>query len=142
MLQEIKHNSVGLVAVGYFVFPSIFYLKISNYGTLEPQNILRYINLFVSLNDSINQIDINITDKPDRHKGSSSDPSSSSNTVGSIKSFYLYTGEIEGINETKLGMPADYLFRIYLRLQPGPLPPDIILPISEHLLDSPEVSIF
>jgi hypothetical protein len=34
-------------------------------------------------------------------KVSSSDPSSSSN-----KSFYLYTSEIEGINETKLGMPA------------------------------------
>lgn len=42
-------------------------------------------------------------------KVSSSDPSSSSsNAVGSNKSFYLYTGEIEGINETKLGMPADY----------------------------------
>lgn len=36
------------------------------------------------------------------------DLSSSSNTVGSNKSFYLYTGEIEGINKTKLGMPADY----------------------------------
>ena len=41
-------------------------------------------------------------------KVSSSDVSSSSNTVGSNKSFYLFTGEIEGINETKLGMPADY----------------------------------
>jgi plastocyanin len=41
-------------------------------------------------------------------KVSSSDPSSSSNTVKSSKPFYLYTGEIEGINETKLGMPADY----------------------------------
>jgi len=41
-------------------------------------------------------------------KLSSSDPSSSSNTVGNNKSFYLFTDEIEGINETKLGMPADY----------------------------------
>jgi plastocyanin len=41
-------------------------------------------------------------------KASSSDPSSSSNAVGSKKSFYLFTDEIEGINETKLGIPADY----------------------------------
>jgi len=41
-------------------------------------------------------------------KDSSSDPPFSLNAVGSNKSFYLYTGEIEGINETKLGMPADY----------------------------------
>jgi plastocyanin len=43
-----------------------------------------------------------------RQKGSSSDPSVSSNALGSNKSFYLFTDEIEGINETKLGMPADY----------------------------------
>jgi heme/copper-type cytochrome/quinol oxidase subunit 2 len=41
-------------------------------------------------------------------KASSSDPSASSNAIGSKKSFYLFTDEIEGINETKLGMPADY----------------------------------
>jgi plastocyanin len=41
-------------------------------------------------------------------KGSSSDPSSSSNGVGNNKSFYLFTDEMEGINSTKLGMPADY----------------------------------
>ena len=41
-------------------------------------------------------------------KGSSSDPSASSNALGSNKSFYLFTDEIEGINETKLGIPADY----------------------------------
>jgi plastocyanin len=41
-------------------------------------------------------------------KVSSSDPSASSNAAGSKKSFYLFTDEIEGINETKLGMPADY----------------------------------
>jgi hypothetical protein len=41
-------------------------------------------------------------------KVSSSDPSTSSNTAGSKKSFYLFTDEVEGINETKLGMPADY----------------------------------
>lgn len=39
---------------------------------------------------------------------SSSDPSGSSNALGNKKSFYLFTDEIEGINETKLGMPADY----------------------------------
>jgi hypothetical protein len=39
-------------------------------------------------------------------KGSSSDPLA--NSVGSNKSFYLFTDEIEGINETKLRMPADY----------------------------------
>jgi plastocyanin len=38
-------------------------------------------------------------------KGSSGDPSGSSNAQ---KSFYLFTDEIEGINSTKLGMPADY----------------------------------
>lgn len=38
----------------------------------------------------------------------SSDASGSSNALGSNKSFYLFTDEIEGINETKLGMPADY----------------------------------
>ncbi|HYA83227.1 MAG TPA: cupredoxin domain-containing protein [Candidatus Bathyarchaeia archaeon] len=41
-------------------------------------------------------------------KGTSSDPSASSNGAGSKKSFYLFTDEIEGINETKLGIPADY----------------------------------
>jgi plastocyanin len=41
-------------------------------------------------------------------KVSSSDPSASSNTAGGKKSFYLFTDEIEGINETKLGIPADY----------------------------------
>jgi plastocyanin len=40
-------------------------------------------------------------------KGSSG-TSVSSNALGSNKSFYLFTDEIEGINETKLGMPADY----------------------------------
>ena len=38
-------------------------------------------------------------------KVSSSDPS---NALGNKKSFYLFTDELEGINETKLGMPADY----------------------------------
>jgi hypothetical protein len=32
----------------------------------------------------------------------------SSNASKSNKSFYLFTDEIEGINETKLGIPADY----------------------------------
>jgi plastocyanin len=32
----------------------------------------------------------------------------SSNASKSNKSFYLFTDEIEGINQTKLGMPADY----------------------------------
>jgi heme/copper-type cytochrome/quinol oxidase subunit 2 len=41
-------------------------------------------------------------------KVSSSDPSVSSTALGNKKSFYLFTDEIEGINETKLGMPADY----------------------------------
>jgi plastocyanin len=41
-------------------------------------------------------------------KVSSSDLSGSSNALGSNKSFYLFTDEIEGINETKLGIPADY----------------------------------
>jgi plastocyanin len=41
-------------------------------------------------------------------KVNSSDASDSSNASGSKKSFYLFTDEIEGINETKLGMPADY----------------------------------
>ncbi|HYA83495.1 MAG TPA: cupredoxin domain-containing protein [Candidatus Bathyarchaeia archaeon] len=41
-------------------------------------------------------------------KVSSSDPLGSSTALGNKKSFYLFTDEIEGINETKLGMPADY----------------------------------
>ncbi len=41
-------------------------------------------------------------------KVSSSDPSGSSNALVNKKSFYLFTDEIEGINETKLGIPADY----------------------------------
>lgn len=44
----------------------------------------------------------------ENQKGSSSDPSDSPKSLGNKKSFYLFTDEIEGINETKLGMPADY----------------------------------
>jgi hypothetical protein len=50
----------SLVMVGYFVFSRIYYLKIPIYyplnGTIERPEYA-YINLFVSLNDSISQLD-------------------------------------------------------------------------------------
>jgi hypothetical protein len=45
---------------------------------------------------------------PSSSAQSQKDSIDTSNSSTSSKSFYLFTGEMEGINETKLGMPADY----------------------------------
>ncbi len=69
-------------------------------------------------------------------KGSISDPSASTISAASNKSFYLFTDEIEGINETKLGMPADYYIPNIFVVNKGDSQRDI-LKIAEYLRNHP-----
>ncbi|HXX95553.1 MAG TPA: cupredoxin domain-containing protein [Candidatus Bathyarchaeia archaeon] len=77
-------------------------------GKIKTATIVLLFLISVSTLTSVVHAQSNPSLSVQSQKVRSSDSSSSSNTVGSNKSFYLYTGEIEGINETKLGMPADY----------------------------------
>jgi plastocyanin len=76
-------------------------------GKIKTAMIVLLFLISVSTLTSVVHAQTNSTSSQNQ-KVSSSDLSSSSNTVGNNKSFYLFTGGIEGINETKLGMPADY----------------------------------
>jgi plastocyanin len=62
----------------------------------------------LSTTTPVQNLKVNNNNNTGSHSNTTTTPSSApSSTASSNKSFYIFTGETEGVNETKLGIPPD-----------------------------------